>query len=81
MTGNANKLREVRAILSAGGEPIEIDSKDLDGMIIASITLHDLIYHAVPEVQGTTQEVAKAKCKAAAKLVSLSHEYALHCQS
>ncbi|KAL6307040.1 inosine triphosphate pyrophosphatase-like protein [Sparassis latifolia] len=49
VTGNANKLKEVRAIL--GASHIEIDSKDLD----------------IPEVQGTTREVAIAKCRAAAE--------------
>ncbi|KAF4619179.1 hypothetical protein D9613_004863 [Agrocybe pediades] len=53
VTGNANKLREVKQILSKGGNPIEIDSKSLD----------------IPEVQGTTKEVAYAKCKRAAELV------------
>ncbi|TFK46950.1 Ham1-like protein [Heliocybe sulcata] len=52
VTGNANKLKEVRAIL-AQGQAIEIDSQDLD----------------IPEVQGTTQEVATAKCKRAAELL------------
>ncbi|KAF8172759.1 hypothetical protein K438DRAFT_2055400 [Mycena galopus ATCC 62051] len=30
VTGNANKLKEVKAILSAGGRPIEIESHSLD---------------------------------------------------
>lgn len=59
VTGNANKLKEVRSILlnSTTGNapaPFEVDSQDLD----------------VPEVQGTTQEVAKAKVKAAAEIVN-----------
>ncbi|TDL30060.1 Ham1-like protein [Rickenella mellea] len=53
VTGNANKLKEVRAILSLG-TPIEIESKDLD----------------IPEVQGSTQDVAREKCRRAAELVS-----------
>ncbi|KAJ8519684.1 hypothetical protein ONZ45_g3407 [Pleurotus djamor] len=53
VTGNANKLKEVRAILASGPQAIEIDSQELD----------------IPEVQGTTQEVAIAKCKRAAELV------------
>ncbi|KAF8651097.1 hypothetical protein AX16_004897 [Volvariella volvacea WC 439] len=53
VTGNANKLREVKAILESGDNPIEIESRDLD----------------IPELQGTTQEVARAKCKRAAELV------------
>ncbi|OCH94490.1 Maf/Ham1 protein [Obba rivulosa] len=51
VTGNANKLKEVQAILAES--QIEIDSQDLD----------------IPEVQGTTQEVALAKCKRAAELL------------
>ncbi|KAI5117049.1 hypothetical protein M0805_007906 [Coniferiporia weirii] len=56
VTGNANKLREVRAILSDGANgfaPINVESRDLD----------------VPELQGTTQEVAREKCRRAAELV------------
>jgi len=49
VTGNANKLKEVRAILAKSN--IEIDSQDLD----------------IPEIQGTTREVAIAKCRAAAE--------------
>jgi len=30
VTGNANKLKEVKAILSEGGNPITIDSQSLD---------------------------------------------------
>ncbi|CAK5271835.1 unnamed protein product, partial [Mycena citricolor] len=53
VTGNANKLKEVKAILSDGGNPIKIDSRSLD----------------IPEIQGSTQEVAMAKCQKAAELV------------
>ncbi|GAA5873919.1 hypothetical protein JCM3774_004039 [Rhodotorula dairenensis] len=61
VTGNANKLREVRSILLApagarDADPtaaFQVDSRDLD----------------VPEVQGTTHEVAFAKVKAAADIV------------
>ncbi|TFK28956.1 inosine triphosphate pyrophosphatase [Coprinopsis marcescibilis] len=53
VTGNANKLKEVKAILSAGGQPIEIDSQALD----------------IPEIQGTTEEVAKDKCRRAAEAI------------
>ncbi|KAA1466660.1 Ham1-like protein, partial [Dentipellis sp. KUC8613] len=52
VTGNANKLKEVRAILSIG-HPIELDSQDLN----------------IPEIQGTTQEVALDKCKRAAEIL------------
>ncbi|KAF8227612.1 Ham1-like protein [Tricholoma matsutake] len=51
VTGNTNKLKEVRAILSEGGHPIDIDSQSLE----------------IPEIQGTTQEVARAKCREAAE--------------
>ncbi|KAJ2917468.1 hypothetical protein MD484_g2903, partial [Candolleomyces efflorescens] len=54
VTGNANKLKEVKAILSQGGNPIEIDSQALD----------------IPELQGTTQEIAIAKCRRAAEIVN-----------
>ncbi|KAJ7878435.1 Ham1-like protein [Mycena leptocephala] len=53
VTGNANKLKEVKAILSAGGKPIEIQSQSLD----------------IPEIQGSTQEVAIDKCRRAAELL------------
>ncbi|KAJ3511166.1 hypothetical protein NLJ89_g4257 [Agrocybe chaxingu] len=53
VTGNANKLKEVKEILSQGGNPIEIESQNLD----------------IPEIQGTTVEVARAKCQRAAELV------------
>ncbi|GAA5997013.1 nucleoside triphosphate pyrophosphohydrolase HAM1 [Rhodotorula paludigena] len=64
VTGNANKLKEVRSILLAstqhagGSDPattpsFSVESQDLD----------------LPEVQGTTQEVARAKVKAAADVV------------
>jgi len=52
VTGNANKLKEVREILSEG-HPIELDSRALD----------------IPEIQGTTQEVAKEKCRRAAEII------------
>jgi len=52
VTGNAGKLREVKAILLQGA-PVEINSKALD----------------VPELQGSTQEVAREKCRRAADLI------------
>ncbi|GAA96108.1 uncharacterized protein L969DRAFT_91564 [Mixia osmundae IAM 14324] len=56
VTGNANKLREVRQILAAGADAATIDltSQALD----------------LPEVQGTTQEVARYKVQAAAKALN-----------
>jgi len=57
VTGNSNKLREVKKILcseaTSGSLKIEIDSKALD----------------LPEVQGSTQDVAREKSKAAANLI------------
>ncbi|KAA1136789.1 nucleoside triphosphate pyrophosphohydrolase ham1 [Puccinia graminis f. sp. tritici] len=58
VTGNANKLREVKKILSTDVSSedslkIEVDSKALD----------------LPEVQGSTQDVAREKSRAAAKLI------------
>ncbi|WFD47328.1 adenylate kinase [Malassezia furfur] len=52
VTGNANKLREVKQILEATpNSSWTLESKELD----------------VPEIQGTTQEVALAKCRSAAQ--------------
>ncbi|KAI9508131.1 Ham1-like protein [Russula earlei] len=54
VTGNAGKLREVREILAQPeGAPIDIESRDLD----------------LPEIQGTTQEIATEKCRRAAELI------------
>jgi len=53
VTGNANKLREVKAILAAGSSPIEVDSHALE----------------IPEIQGTTQDVSREKCRRAAELL------------
>ena len=54
VTGNANKLREVKQILETTPEfSWQLESNALD----------------VPEVQGSTQEVAKAKCRSAAQQV------------
>ncbi|KAF7984747.1 hypothetical protein HWV62_11699 [Athelia sp. TMB] len=53
VTGNANKLKEVKHILSQGAMPIDLDSKELD----------------IPEVQGSTAEVAIAKCRQAAEML------------
>ena len=73
VTGNPNKLKEVREILSQGGNPISIESQNLDSM--SSLPLFfwgfpELVYEfPVPEIQGTTVEVASAKCRRAAELV------------
>lgn len=40
VTGNANKLKEVRAILSDGSnglKPIEIDSRDVESTLVSNI--------------------------------------------
>jgi inosine triphosphate pyrophosphatase len=53
-TGNANKLRESREILAAAPDfPYTLVGRDLD----------------LPEIQGTTQEVARAKCREAAEVL------------
>ncbi|WVW83968.1 inosine triphosphate pyrophosphatase [Kwoniella bestiolae CBS 10118] len=51
VTGNANKLKEVQAILASGESGVSVTSQAVD----------------VPEIQGTTQEVAIAKVKVAAE--------------
>ncbi|KAF8270938.1 inosine triphosphate pyrophosphatase-like protein [Lactarius quietus] len=55
VTGNAGKFNEVREILAQGaqGAAIDIESRDLD----------------LPEIQGTTQEIAVEKCRRAAELI------------
>lgn len=53
VTGNANKLSEVQAILSTGDPPLVITSKALD----------------LPELQGTPAAIAEAKARAAAEAV------------
>ncbi|BGP13164.1 hypothetical protein JCM10213_000258 [Rhodosporidiobolus nylandii] len=61
VTGNANKLKEVRAILLASAAQADptatpsfsVESQDLD----------------LPEIQGSTQEVARAKVMAAAEKI------------
>ncbi|BEI86766.1 hypothetical protein CcaverHIS002_0701120 [Cutaneotrichosporon cavernicola] len=53
VTGNANKLKEVKAILATGDSGIEVTNQAVD----------------VPELQGTTQEIAKAKAATAAKII------------
>ncbi|MBW0483134.1 hypothetical protein O181_022849 [Austropuccinia psidii MF-1] len=57
VTGNANKLKEVKKILSSEDQSssgsIQVESVDLD----------------LPETQGSTQDVAREKASAAAKLL------------
>ena len=57
ITGNANKLSEVRAIL-ADVEGLNVQSRDIKGL---------------NEIQGTIEEVAIDKCSRAAEVVSHSY--------
>lgn len=62
----------MRAILSQSG--VEIDSQDLDSKYTSQAhvdEMFELIFCIVlvPEVQGTTREVAIAKCRHAAELL------------
>ncbi|KAL2013456.1 hypothetical protein VTN00DRAFT_981 [Thermoascus crustaceus] len=50
ITGNKNKLAEVKAIL---GNVIEVQSRAID----------------VPEIQGTSEEIAREKCRRAAEAI------------
>lgn len=55
VTGNKNKLKEVKQILSADSDlPFEIVNADLD----------------LPELQGDTADIAREKCRQAAKYVN-----------
>ena len=71
VTGNAGKLNEVREIL-AQGEAIDIESRDLDCEPYSTppATCANERLYAVPEIQGTTQEIAIEKCRRAAEIVS-----------
>ncbi|BGP37090.1 nucleoside triphosphate pyrophosphohydrolase ham1 [Rhodotorula kratochvilovae] len=64
VTGNANKLKEVRAILLATTQ--HAGSPDSASTLSFSVESQDL---DLPEIQGTTQEVAKAKVNAAAEAI------------
>ncbi|KIV90929.1 RdgB/HAM1 family non-canonical purine NTP pyrophosphatase [Exophiala mesophila] len=68
ITGNANKLSEVRAILSHV-EGLEVRSRDVPGLF---------------EIQGTIEEVARDKCSRAAQVVQgpvLTEDTALEFQA
>ena len=71
VTGNRMKLQEVRYILSQNTD-IELTSQDLDGpyriLHIAYRPLNGSIV-SVPEIQGTTEEVAIEKCRRAAEIL------------
>jgi len=60
ITGNANKLAEVKAILAlddgTGSKKVELQSRSLD----------------LPELQGSIEEISRDKAKRAAVLVCLS---------
>lgn len=53
ITGNANKLAEVKAILAAANTPVELTSRSVD----------------LPEIQGTIEEITKDKARRAAETV------------
>jgi hypothetical protein len=55
--------------LSAGGKPIEIESQSLDSKLTPFSNALILMRDKVPEIQGSTQEVAIDKCRRAAELV------------
>ena len=77
VTGNAGKLSEVREIL-AQGEAIDIESRDLDCKPLStspSISCANGLWCIVPEIQGTTQEIAIEKCRRAAEIVSSSDSF------
>lgn len=59
VTGNANKLREAQQIFASANVPWKLEPRSVDGACALT----------VPEVQGTTQEVAIAKCSAAARAI------------
>ncbi|KAJ9197073.1 hypothetical protein DTO021D3_6582 [Paecilomyces variotii] len=50
ITGNKNKLAEVKAIL---GDTVELQNKAID----------------LPEIQGTSEQIAKEKCRRAAEII------------
>ena len=70
VTGNANKLKEVRAIL-ADGHPIKLESRALDRKSLKYQQHRHVLFqkNVVPEIQGSTQEVAREKCRRAAEIV------------
>lgn len=64
------KLQEARAILLDA--KVEITSQDLDGMHTLSHLVSpspELASCTVPELQGTTQEIAREKCRRAAEIL------------
>jgi inosine triphosphate pyrophosphatase len=68
VTGNHNKLKEVRAILET--MDIHVEARELDSKPTYSAEKDSFnVYLLVPEIQGTTIQVSAAKCRQAAKLV------------
>ena len=63
VTGNANKLREVQQILGRGAGSSSGSGSGSSAFELVSQALD------VPEIQGTTQEVARAKCHSAAEIL------------
>lgn len=67
VTGNAGKFDEDRQILAQREGSIDIGSRVLDWFSVRQ-SVDELAL--VPEIQGTTQEIAVEKCRCAAELVS-----------
>jgi hypothetical protein len=59
VTGNANKLKEVKAILAAGDSGIEITSKAVDGKSRHLKRDQDLMYSA----RGTGHDTRSSYCQ------------------
>jgi inosine/xanthosine triphosphate pyrophosphatase family protein len=87
VTGNAGKLNEVREILAQdNSKAIDIISCDLDRepystCLRSSATracANGIRYYTVPEIQGTTQEIANEKCRRAAEIVSFPRATSTH---
>ena len=80
VTGNDGKLKEVRDIL-AQGKAIDVVSCDLNrehSLAHQPPGANGIRYYAVPEIQGTTQEVATEKCRRAAEIVSFPAPHSTH---
>ena len=69
VTGNANKLAEVQAILT---EEYSVESINLDGALAHYQTLTR--QGIVPELQGERDEIARAKCEFAVAAVTSAND-------
>ena len=72
VTGNQNKLKEVKAILGPLVENLEnaaIDCECLNGIKSKKRELKGS--HIVPELQGEAEDISRAKCKLAVEKVIL----------